>query len=102
MLGSVLIQSGEQLLGAFSAHPVTPNSSITLSANRIAAHGTAVHMCRSLPGRMFLAPPNKIGIFIAVSGNRFALPYIAAHHTFHAEPHLTGRIPLNQIILHNP
>jgi hypothetical protein len=30
------------------------------------------------------------------------LPYIAAHHAIHAEPHLTGRIPLNQIILHNP
>jgi hypothetical protein len=78
------------------------NNLITLAANRIAAHGTAAHMCRSLSGRTFLALPNEGSILITVSGNRFALPHIAAHHAIHAKSHLTGRIPLNQIILHNP
>jgi hypothetical protein len=78
------------------------NNLITPAANQIAAHGTAAHMCRCLPGRPFFALPNEGSILIAVSGNRLTLPYITAHHTIHAKAHLTVRIPLNQIILHNP
>jgi hypothetical protein len=100
--GLVVIQSGEQLLRAFGTHLMTLNNMKTLTANRIAAHRTAAHTCCCLPGRPLPALPDEGSVLIAVSGNRFTLPYIAAHHAIHAEPHLTGRIPLNQIILHNP
>jgi hypothetical protein len=78
------------------------NNLITLAANRVAAHRTTAHLYGCLPGCLFFALPNEGSILIAVSGNRLTLPYIAAHHTIHAKAHLTGRIPLNQIILHNP
>ncbi len=102
LFGLVVIQFGEQLLGAFGTHLMSLNNLITLAANRIAAHGTTAHMCCCLPGRPFFALPNEGCILIALSGNRLTLPYITAHHTIHAKEHLPVRIPLNQIILHNP
>ena len=99
--GTPSVLSGEELFSAFGAHLMSLNDLVTLAANRVAAHGTASHLCGCLPGCLFFALHNEGSILIAVSGNRFTLPHSTAHHTFHAETHLAGRIPLNQIILHN-
>jgi hypothetical protein len=98
--GSVVFQSGHELLGTFGTHFATLNILVATLANRISAHGTAVHMGRCLlccPGFLLM---DQRGIFVSVNLDRIALPCAAAYHTIHAKLHPTGRIPFDQIIFH--